>query len=66
MCVSDFAPKREAALVALAKRLQWKAEHLDPSGEPDWERLPEKQKEFWVICVRSLLEDRANVLAALQ
>lgn len=56
---------RKAAIETLAQRLHFKSEHFDPSGEPPWEELSEHQKEFWRLCVSSLLEERQPVLTVM-
>lgn len=61
-------PKIESsseAIEALARRLHWKMEHLDPTDEYDWEKLSDRQREFYRISVESLLDDRALLMSAL-
>jgi hypothetical protein len=59
---------RETAYEELAKTLRWKIEHLDPSGdwEVPWPELSEHKRDFFRLCVKAVLRDRALVLAALK
>ncbi len=63
-----LSQKRQAddeAIDALAKRLHWKMEHLDPTDDDDWEKMSDRQREFYRISVESLLEERAHLISAL-
>jgi len=55
----------DEAIEALARRLHWKMEHLDPTDEDDWEKLSDRQREFYRISIVSLLEERALLISAL-
>ncbi len=55
----------DEAIDALARRLHWKMEHLDPTDEYDWEKLSDRKREFYCISVESLLEERAHLMSAL-
>jgi hypothetical protein len=55
---------RDEAIEILARELQWKTEHLDPSGD-EWENLSDRQQEFYRQLVRWLLLHRDVLLAAL-
>ena len=46
---------REEAIERLARELNWKQEHLDPSNEGDWGDLSECDKEFFRTCVEWLI-----------
>jgi transposase-like protein len=47
------------AVEALAARLHWKMESLDPSpgGATDWEALDESDKEFFRQCIKALAQE---------
>lgn len=47
----------EADVEHLAERLHWKMEHLDPTDRPLWGALTEREKDFYRICVRTLLKE---------
>jgi hypothetical protein len=54
------------AIEHLAKRLHWKMEHLDPTEDPDWDLLTERQRDFYRLCIKSLLAERSAIEEALQ
>lgn len=56
----------EEALEALAERLHWKMEHLDPTGDPPWGELSDDERRFYKSCVRAILEERWLVNAFLK
>lgn len=56
---------RATAIEALAARLHWKLEHIDPTGAPGWDDLEDDLKEDMRIVVRALLCDREALRAAL-
>lgn len=65
---ADSAPlARDEATEALAKRLRWKMEHLDPSSrwETEWDNLPKQEREFYRLCVKAILNEAELVKAAL-
>ena len=55
------------AHVELAKTLRLKAEHLDPTGhwDVDWNDLPEREREFYRLCIRAILNEGELVRRAL-
>jgi hypothetical protein len=55
---NSLAISRERAIDALAARLYWKMEKLDPAlpDVPIWDGLTERQREFYRLCVSDLLE----------
>jgi hypothetical protein len=55
---------RDEAIELLSRRLHQKMEHLDPSGDPEWEDLSDIQKEFYLSCVKALLQERPLLLIA--
>ena len=46
------------AVETLAKRLHFKAEHLDPSEDPEWDEMTEHQRDFWRFLVEDMLKWR--------
>lgn len=42
----------------LARRLHFKAEHLDPSEDPDWDAMTERKRDFWRALVSDMLVER--------
>jgi hypothetical protein len=54
----------DSAIERLARELHWKMEHLDPTEDSDWERLSDRQREFYRLCVRWLLFHRSDILTA--
>ena len=60
------ALEENEAIDRLAQRLYWKMEHLDPSEEPDWEKLNDWDKDNYRLCVEAVvLDERDLVLCAL-
>jgi hypothetical protein len=56
----------EPALWALAERLYYFLEKYDPGeNAPEWARLSEWEKDYYLTCVTALLADRSLVLTAL-
>ncbi len=54
------------AIEALAERLHWKQDHLDPAPElRGWSDLDESEREFYRLSVRALLDERDLMLTAL-
>lgn len=54
--------------IALARILYEAMERLDPSGPEDaspWDRLPDRDREFYRHCIRALIANKGLVLAAL-
>lgn len=53
-------PKNESAVDALAARLYWNMERLDPSQvpQPRWRELDDRTKLFYRSCVSDLLSFR--------
>ena len=49
----------------LARTLYLTMEHLDPTGEYDWEKLSDRQKEFYRLSITGLLRERALLISAL-
>lgn len=51
----------------LARELHWKMSHIDPEpAEPEWDSLDEAAREFYRTCVRYILRNRRDVLAAIR
>jgi hypothetical protein len=44
----------------LSRALHWKMEHLDPSWDGNWDRLSERNREFYRQCVKHLLREMAS------
>jgi hypothetical protein len=60
------ASLREEAILVLSRRLHWKMEHLDPTGEGEWEVLTDRKKDFYRLCVIAILDDADSVRRALE
>lgn len=58
--------RRHAAVDGLAAELHWRMEDLEPSGGPEWAGLSDRQRSFYRLCVRHLLEHRVLIAAALR
>ena len=56
---------RDEAIIELAKTLHWKSEHLDPTEDPEWDDMTDRQREFWRLCVRALLDEERLLRVAL-
>jgi hypothetical protein len=52
-------------LEKLARRLHWHMDRLNPSDGREWEDLTDSEREFYLICVDGLFEDREAILEAL-
>ena len=50
----------------LAMVLHAKMEHLDPTEDPDWRMLTERQRDFYRICIESLLGERDLLQRAMR
>jgi hypothetical protein len=60
--------RRDAAIFQLARRLYETMEHLDPlTNEPmvNWADLTNRQRDFYRLCICSLLERDAVVRVAI-
>lgn len=55
----------EAAREKLAYELHWIQERIDPGPEGEWEKLSERDKNFYRECTDWILSKRGLVLAAL-
>jgi hypothetical protein len=63
---SSSVPGRvEEAIEALAKRLHWKMEILEPTTDSEWERLGERQRDFYRHSVRAIFQERELARIAL-
>jgi hypothetical protein len=54
-------PARSRAILGLARRLHWKMEHLDPTNDPEWDRLSDCQREFYCLCVEALFDEKTLI-----
>jgi hypothetical protein len=55
----------DEAIDALAQRLYWKMEHLDPSDEPPWDCLNDRKKDHYRLLIGYVMQHRSLVYAAL-
>ena len=46
---------RESIVENLARELNSKMEHLDPTTLPEWDEMSDSQRNFFVNCVEHLL-----------
>jgi hypothetical protein len=55
------------AIEVLAERLRSGAEHLDPTDnwEMEWRELPERECEFYRLCIKAVLAERAAIEVVL-
>lgn len=60
-----MVPDDRPALDRLAEQLRWKMEHLDPEDARAWTELTDREREFFRLSVKSLLDERDLVLTAL-
>jgi hypothetical protein len=63
--VGELIGSREVAIEELARTLHSKMEHLEPTEDFDWDRLNERQQEFYRLCVEGLLSNRRHLGIAL-
>lgn len=42
--------------IDLARVLHYEMEKLDPTDDPDWDQMSDHRREFYVLCVRSLIK----------
>lgn len=68
----DSESAREAAKVSLAKELYFTMERFDPDGfdwdrslDANWIALSDRERDFYVHAVRSLLSCKREILIAL-
>lgn len=57
-----------SALEQLACVLREKMEHLDPTetGDLDWENMRERDRQFYILCVKNIMLHAELVLACLR
>jgi hypothetical protein len=56
---------RLGALEALAKRLYWKLEHIDPTDGLTWSEITEYERDNFRICIDELVTMRDELLILL-
>jgi hypothetical protein len=59
-------PQTDAALEALAERLHFEMERLDPSESAEWDGLSDADREFFRQCVKAVLSQPRNVHVLLR
>ena len=52
----DGETMADEAIERLAERLHATMEHLEPTTDPEWGLLTERQKDFYRLCVRDILK----------
>jgi hypothetical protein len=46
---------KDETIEGLARVLHREMERLDPTGKPDWQKLTEREREFYRSCIDALL-----------
>jgi hypothetical protein len=57
---------KDEALEKLAQALHSKMEHLDPSGDDEWDGLTDRRRDFYRLCVRAIFGEATLVRVALE
>jgi hypothetical protein len=55
------APTKERALEKLARGLYEEEIKLDPGGDPPWDQLTDRERQFYGLCVEAVLSRRTLV-----
>jgi hypothetical protein len=52
------------AIEVLAEHLHWEMERMDPTDDDNWAAMSEFRRDFYRLCVRSLLSRKDLILTA--